>query len=357
MKNQNAVPFRKWFYNLGELRSLVSRHVSFMAITATATKKAKKTIISVLRFAKEYVEIADSPNKENISYSVQYMDKQAPIKDYFNWLVKELQDKKEETLRTIIYCQTIKQCSNLYSIFIKELGADVFVTSTVNPRDRRVEIVHALSSKENKKVILEDMSKANGSIKILICTIAFGMGVNCRAVRGIIHFGPSKWIESYVQESGRAGRDGQHSKALLLYQSLLLLHVDKEMKDYVCGKYTCRQKFLMGYFDDECASVDKEQICCDECCPDEDLHIQITPQASTQPIRFVSNEDRKILKNKLVTFRKNAVMLLISKAPKGNVPVLSPPDLLTTKTTEVWSRHEITHHGPAHKRMLPRPQT
>jgi len=66
-----------------------------MAITATATKMTKKTIISVLRFAKEYVEIANSPNKENISYSVQYMDKQAPIEDYLIWLVKELQDKKE----------------------------------------------------------------------------------------------------------------------------------------------------------------------------------------------------------------------------------------------------------------------
>ena len=106
-------------------------------------------------------------------------------------------------------------------------------------------MLHALSSKSIKDVVLQEMRKEGGCIRVLICTIAFGMGVNCKCVKRVIHFGPSKSVEAYIQESGRAGRDGQPSTALLLYQSLMLLRVEKDMKDYVKGKYDCRRTFLM----------------------------------------------------------------------------------------------------------------
>ena len=60
---------------------------------------------------------------------------------------------------------------------------------------------------------------------MLMETIAFGMGVNCKGVHATIHVGPSKNLESYVQESGRAGRDGAPSKAIILYHGLLLVSV------------------------------------------------------------------------------------------------------------------------------------
>ena len=58
-------------------------------------------------------------------------------------------------------------------------------------------------------------------------------------------------MEAYIQESGRAGRDRSLSKALLLFQPPMLLHVEKDMKDHVKGKYTCRGAFLMGHFDEK----------------------------------------------------------------------------------------------------------
>ena len=66
--------FRRWFFKLSEIRSLVSKNVPFMAVTATATRKTKETIITVLRFSK-FVEVSESPNKANISFGVQYMMK------------------------------------------------------------------------------------------------------------------------------------------------------------------------------------------------------------------------------------------------------------------------------------------
>ena len=72
--------------------------------------------------------------------------------------------------------------------------------------------------------------KPDGHIRVLIATIAFGMGVNCKNVQSIIHFGPSKNIECYVQESGRAGRNGSQSTCIVLYHGMLLSHCCQEMK-------------------------------------------------------------------------------------------------------------------------------
>ena len=75
-KSHEAVGFRRWFFKLSEIWSLVSKNVPFMAVTATATRKTKETIITVhvLRFSK-FVEVSESQNKANISFGVQYMMK------------------------------------------------------------------------------------------------------------------------------------------------------------------------------------------------------------------------------------------------------------------------------------------
>ena len=102
---------------------------------------------------------------------------------------------------------------------MQELGDAIFVDEHKDIRERYAEMLHALSSKSIKDVVLQEMRKEGGCIRVLICTIAFGMGVNCKGVKRVIHFGPSKSVE--------AGRDGQPSTALLLYQSLMLLHVER----------------------------------------------------------------------------------------------------------------------------------
>ena len=83
---------------------------------------------------------------------------------------------------------------------------------------------HAETPEPIKKHISKDMSKEDGHIRVLFSTIAFGMGIDCKQISRIAHFGPSKNIECYVQESGRAGRDGCKSKCILLLNGLLSTH-------------------------------------------------------------------------------------------------------------------------------------
>ena len=95
-----------------------------------------------------------------------------------------------------------------------------------------------------------------------MATIAFGMGVNCRAVNRPIHFGPSKNLEAFVQESVR---DGKPSVSYLLYHGLLLTHVENEIKNFIHTK-DCRRKFLLKECNDTPAHTTVvDHLCCDNC--------------------------------------------------------------------------------------------
>jgi superfamily II DNA helicase RecQ len=114
-----------------------------------------------------------------------------------------------------------------------------------------MEMLHSCTTEDNKKCILESFQNVNGTIRILVATIAFGMGVDCKAVHRVIHYGPSKTIDAYVQETGRAGRDVVQSSTLILYHGILLNHVDMNIKSFVKTK-DCRRKTVLNHFEADC---------------------------------------------------------------------------------------------------------
>ena len=100
------------------------------------------------------------------------------------------------------------------------------------PGFRLVDMFSAVLTNEKKKEVLEYFAKSGGKLRLIIAINAFGMGIDCPDIRRIIHWGMPNTLEEYVQETGRSGRDGESSTAIL-YQGKGGRYANKKMKDYV----------------------------------------------------------------------------------------------------------------------------
>ena len=217
-----------------------------MALTATATVSTKRMTFKLLEFVDPF-EVVVSPNRNNISHVVQKME-DASILDHFYCILSDIRKKGKNAMRTIIYSQTILQCSLLYSMMSNELGDDMYKNHKIEPGQRMVEMMHSQTPINVKEHVLDQFSQQSGFLRVLIATIAYGMGVNCRRVKRVIHFGPSKSVQSYIQESGRCGRQGKESYTILLYNSITIRTADEFMKEYIKGSNPCRRKELLKHF-------------------------------------------------------------------------------------------------------------
>ena len=104
---------------------------------------------------------------------------------------------------------------------------------------------HSGTSHKIQQHLLSSLKDPQGSVRIVIATSALGMGVDFKGLHRVINYGPPNDIESYVQAFGRAGRDGAHSEALLLFHGLQLRLCEPEMLDFVKSTTCRREKSLL----------------------------------------------------------------------------------------------------------------
>ena len=104
------------------------------------------------------------------------------------------------------------------------------------------EVFISETSEELKKMVIDNFIHNETATRIVACTEAFGLGLDCGNIRQIIHQGPSKTIQNYVQETGRAGRDNRQARAILLPVSSK--YTDKAMVAYSKQKGTCSRQYI-----------------------------------------------------------------------------------------------------------------
>ena len=244
-----------------------------MALTATATRSTRQQICKRLGMVKPYLVI-ESPNRSNIVYSVYPAE---TIEGTFAPLVEEIRRKRTSMEKVIIFCRTYDESSRIYLFLRSRLS--VFGVQPIGAPDlsrfRLVEMFTACTHRDVKDSILVNFTCAEGVLRVVVATVAFGMGLDCPNVRRIIHWGSSSDVEAYLQETGRAGRDGMPAQAILYAVSHTVNRfMDDNMKDYVKNKEICRRRLLLQDFDGDvkytencgCCDICKRKCTCMQCC-------------------------------------------------------------------------------------------
>jgi ATP-dependent DNA helicase RecQ len=264
--------FRPEYRQLGTLR-LRYPDLPILALTATATHRVRKDIIQQLSLQNPEINIS-SFNRPNLYYEVLNKEKQS-----YNQLLQLI---KRQTGSGIIYCLSRKK--------VEEIAFRL-------QKDRILALPYHAGMSDNERAS-NQTSFSENKTQIIVATIAFGMGINKPDVRFVIHYNLPRNIESYYQEAGRAGRDGNLARCTILFnrgdlRTINYLIEQKEnlqeqrisrqqlqkVIEYAEGN-ECRRKMQLSYFGERFTGNCNG---CDNCC-----HPKPTEDWTIEAMKFLS---------------------------------------------------------------------
>lgn len=172
---------------------------------------------------------------------------------------------RSSSKKCLIFCRTYDDTNRIYELISLELAKHdaLFVSSEYYTCEK----FDACTSKSVKRRVMDSFIKCDGHVRIVVSTVAFGLGIDVPNIHTVIHWGPPKDFECYVQESGRGGRDGSPTNAILYYCKKDFPQTSELMRVYCANKLQCRRTMLMAPFCDNRA-IEKPELlhmCCDIC--------------------------------------------------------------------------------------------
>ena len=226
-----------------------------IALTATATPKVRSDIIKNLGIHRAEI-FKSSFNRPNLLYEIR--DKADAEKDIIKYI------RQNPGKSGIVYCLSRKKVEEM---------AELLSINGIKALPYHAGLDAKTRAENQDKFLMEE-------INVIVATIAFGMGIDKPDVRFVIHYDIPKSIESYYQETGRAGRDGQEGHCIAYYSYKDIQKLEKFMQGKPVSEQEisrqllsevvayaessqCRRKLLLNYFGE---SYSKDNCgCCDNC--------------------------------------------------------------------------------------------
>jgi len=185
-----------------------------VALSATVTEEVYTDVVISLHLRVDNTcVIALPPDRQNVYLDVinhSCMSVEADLE----WLALAVETEQQNMQKTVVFCKSINSVADIYEWLVDRLGGargDV---------GRLVSVFHAHISDNLRQYVMTEFRKPQSAIRVLIATVAFGLGIDIPDIAVVVHWGQLSSVMTYWQQIGRCGRDGTPARAIWYAKSV-----------------------------------------------------------------------------------------------------------------------------------------